>query len=324
MRQKKQLCRYWLATAPVIAAALLVGGCGGASTNTAGLRPTPAAQPAIYGLEPSGVVNTGVFLETSGLATPDGKTGYLTGAVSSTVTKPISTLDVNGTIPLGFAPDGSYINHSIGIAVNPGAAVRFAAYASNGTDPLTSQVIPIVTPNGVTLTSSDFGLSNLVLPFVGAANIGSGALANGQYAANFTIPASTTTGLHSLTASIADTSGQKTSTTFDTVVVRPGDVAFYTAVTEGPDGSGATAPTPINPGDVAELDSAATGTKVAVLGARQQATADAQGTIILFVPAGRYTFKTTSSSGVVTTQEDSAGKPAVLDFTKDGGKAVVQ
>lgn len=73
------------------------------------------------------------------------------------------------------------------------------------------------------------------------------------------------------------------------------------------------------PGDVGELDNAG-GTAVVTAGARQQATADAQGVIILFAPAGKYVFKTTSTSskGVVTVTQQT------VDLSSAAGTVVLQ
>lgn len=296
---------------------VLLSGCGGTTTNGDSLRATVPSGPIIYGLQATAAVDGVAYDEVSGLASADAKTPYLTAATAYTGT----ILQSYGTLPVGFSPSGSYIDGSIGTAVAPGASVIFGAAISNGNS--TTQIIPI-NPSSVTLTSSEVPSFKQALTFT---NSTTGPLANATYrTAAFPLPF-TTTGLHSLTASVADTAGNTGTTTFDTVVVTSSAVAFYTGVTLGPDpkNPGKTTTTPINPGDVAELDNATTGVKVASVGTRDQATADANGVVILFVPPGTYTFKTTSADGkTVTVQQDAAGKTAVLDLTKAGGTAVVQ
>lgn len=273
---------------------LALAGCGGVTTSSGGSIATPGATPAIYGVEATGATQTGTFLETSGLGSPDGKTAYITGAVSSTA-KPIPSIAVNGTIPLGFAPGAAYIDQSAGVAVAPGTAVQFRAYVSNGTDTATGKVIPIVDPGGVTLSSTDFGLSNQVLTF-DSAGIGNGPLGNGQYKTTFTIPAGTTTGLHSLTASVKDTNGQQTSTTFDALVVGAADAAAYVSVQDA-DGNaaagatvtidGASAPGYVGPGQTAPA-------------AATSSVSDDQGVAIVFATPGAAAADGTTNTLTVT------------------------
>ncbi len=270
MQYKQQSLRAGILASASVLTSLLLGGCGGATTTNNGLIPTPAADPAVYGLEATGA-RTGTLEETSGLGSQDGTTGYLTGATASTA-KVLPSIAVNGTIPLGFAPGGAFVDGSFAAAAPAGGAVTFRAYASNGQDANSRTVTPIVDPGGVILTSPEVPGFTQTLVF-NSTGIGNGPLANGQYAANFTLPF-TTTGLHQLVVSIADTSGKKTTTNFESAVVTSTDAAVIAQIMDakGNPLQGATA--------------TITGQITPTSPATQQATADAQGVVALFATPG--------------------------------------
>lgn len=315
----KQIWRAAFAATSLACVAML-SGCGG-TTNGTPLLATPTSGPAVNGLDANNAL-TGSLVEVSGLASPDDTTYYLTGPVASTAKPSVVVANsFGGTVPLGFAPDGSagQATKNIGVAVAPGTSVVFGASISGGN---TSTNPIAINPNSVVLTSSEVSGFSQPLKFNGVNR--NGPLANAQYTTGtFTLPF-TTTGLHSLTVSVSDASSQSSTTTFDTVVVGPNDGALYAAniIVASTKTAGTTTTSGLNPGDVVELDNAA-GTAVTTAGARQQTKADANGVAILFAPAGTYAVKATSADGkTVTVQQDKAGKPATITLT--GGTALIQ
>lgn len=268
----KQIWRTAFAATSLACVAML-SGCGGASNGTP-LLTTPLSGPAVNGLSANDILNNqGTLIELSGLASADAQTAYLTGAVASTA-KPSSVVAnaFGGTIPLGFAPDGSFgvSGSNIGTAVAPGASVLFGASISGGN----STTAPIaINPNGVVLTSSEVPGFSQPLKFT-ASEAQTGPLVAAQYTtAAFKLPF-TTTGLHSLVASVSDASGQSSTTTFDTVVLTSTDAAVYAQITDAKGnplpGATATITGQINP----------------AAPATQQATADDNGVVILFATPG--------------------------------------
>lgn len=315
MKHKQSWRAVFAATS--LACVAMLSGCGG-TTNGTPLLATPTSGPAINGLDANNALG-GTLFEVSGLASPDDMTYYLTGPVASTAKPSVVVANsFGGTIPLGFAPDGSSgaSATNTGMAVAPGTSVVFGASISGGntaTNPIA------INPNSVVLTSSEVSGFSQPLKFNGVNR--SGPLANAQYTTGtFTLPF-TTTGLHSLTVSVSDTSSQSSTTTFDTVVVGPNDGVLYVsniviASTKTP---GTTTTSGLNPGDVVELDNPATGAAVTTAGARQQTKADSNGVAILFAPAGTYAVKATSADGkTVTVQQDKVGKPATITLPKGG------
>ncbi len=317
----KQIWRAAFAATSLACVAML-SGCGGASNGTP-LLATPLSGPAVNGLDANNALG-GTLFEISGLASADAATAYLTGPVASTA-KPSSVVAnaFGGTIPLGFAPDGSFgtSGSNVGQGVAPGASVIFGASISGGNN----STAPIaINPSSVVLTSPEVAGFSQPLKFT-ASSKQTGPLVNAQYTtAAFTLPF-TTTGLHRLVASVSDASGQSSTTSFDTVVVGPNDGALYAAniIIASTKTPGTTTTSGLSPGDVVELDDPATGAAVVTAGARQQATADGNGVAILFAPAGTYNVKATSADGkTVTVQQDKAGAPATITLAK--GAVVIQ
>ena len=290
-----------------------LSGCGGGSVNK-GIIPTPASGPVAYGLSASDVVNFGVTDEVSGLALPiagqDPQT-FLTGAVASTG-KPLSPIAVNGTIPLGFPGGGTFgINsQQVGSAVLAGQpGVIFAASLSNGTNPTTSQPVPLQT-DSVTLTSPEAAGFSQKLTY-SLPTTPTGPLANAQYTtAPFTLPF-TTPGLHGFRISLADQLGQTSTTDYQVVVVDASTVAVFAQniTPDNADGTAGTTAQTINPGDTATITNPVTG-------ATAQATADTQGTVILFTTPGVQKLTVTPAGGTAVTQ--------TLDLTTAAGTAVIQ
>ena len=276
-RQQLLLC------AAAASLVLALSGCGGTSFSKNSTAPSPYSDPVVQGLEPQAAVGGGnlpqPFLETSGLSSPDGTIGYITGAVNSdSVAIPSIAIsngtDANGnsvaTTPLGFAPGGQYFSSQGGAsflladnqtpafqAANPGASVIFRASIANGVDPTTSPPsAPPIVPGSVKLTSTDpawhtlSGLKTddptdapngyLPLAFDKAFALApSGPLANDNYVTGaadasgnligsptaFALPF-TTTGLHNLRVTVADTRAVVHHTDFQALVVAPSDAAI--------------------------------------------------------------------------------------------------
>ncbi len=317
----KQIWRAAFAATSLACVAML-SGCGGTSNGTP-LLATPTSGPAVNGLDANNAL-TGSLVEVSGLASPDDTTYYLTGPVASTAKPSVVVANsFGGTVPLGFAPDGSagQATKNIGVAVAPGTSVVFGASISGG-NTTTSPIA--INSNSVVLTSSEVSGFSQPLKFNGVNR--NGPLANAQYTTGtFTLPF-TMTGLHSLTVSVSDASSQSSTTTFDTVVVGPTDSALYVSniIVQDTKNAGKTKASGLSQGDVVELDDPATGAKITPpANARQQATADSNGVAILFAPAGTYALKATSADGkTVTVQQDAAGKSATIDLPK--GSVLIQ
>ena len=307
-RRTAPLVLLGLALAGFALAGFALAGCGGATTATEQLTPTRDASPTVYGLQAEAFFQGGEFLQTSGLGTPDGATGFLTGAVDYAGT-PIPIQDVgNGKIPLGFAPRGTYINREPSGAVAPGTQVIFGAYLANGIDAASGDLVDL-DPSGVTLTTRRPDGSEQIPGFSLPLNFSlnpEGALANAQYrTAPFTLPFGTT-GLHSFAVTVTDVRGASnplgTSTTFfDVVVVTPTDVAIVARILDdaGDPAPGATA-TITNP----------------VADARAQTTADDNGVVVLFTTPGVQTYTVTIGDAAYTGTIDvsaSAGQAVATD-----------
>ncbi|HEY3330735.1 MAG TPA: hypothetical protein VGK19_11980 [Capsulimonadaceae bacterium] len=289
-------------------AALALTGCGGTSTNSS-LYPNVDSDPTINGLSPAKAIG-GSFNEESGLApSASSDTGYLTSAVASTA-KPLASLTVGGTIPLGFAPGATLLglsggNYLVAKAAPASSTVVFRAGVANGQK---GGVVSPIVPSSLKITSPEVGGFSQALAF-DSANVGVGAYPNGGYSsAPFTLPFSTT-GLHTLVATVSDVDGRSSTTTFSTVVLKPTDAAIEVEITDA-DGNAI-------PGATASITGA-------IAGATAQTTADAQGVVILFAAPGAQTITVTSGTKTTTgtftltaaglSAVDSAGDPLVIAF----------
>lgn len=278
-------------------AALLTGvaGCGGTKVNGNTLNGIQSATPVAYGLEAYDVINAtdnAGLLEVSGLSSLDGKTAYATGAVDSTGTPLSGLASTNGKIPLGFAPGSQYIDSNTYGGVVSGTSVVFRVALSNGQNGTTT--IPI-NPSSVIVSSPDLPTP---LGFTFNAAGTNGPLANALYStAPFTVPAGT--GLHTYKVAVADTSGQSSTTTYAVPVVDPGTSGVLAQVV---DTTMKNAPIP---GAVATITNP-------ISGATSQATADAQGMIVLFAAPGAQTITVGKKTTNVTL---TAGQ--LLDTTTD-------
>jgi len=288
-----------------VALAAVLSGCGGASTSSSSLAPTPDSGPVIYGLNAQAAVG-GTFQEASGLGSSGTQVGVLTGATKYTTDSgaaplPAYTSNFSTGIPLGFATGGVYITGPVGAALptTDAGAVVFRTYISTGAKG--GNTVDLDT-NSVVLTSSEAAGFSQKLTFDGA-GIGTGALGQGQYTTgSFALPAAlATTGVHSLTASVADVNGQKSHTDFAFVEVSPSDVALFlqnfivaAPTTKNP---AATAASAITAGNTVTIDgSAGIGTYPSGYTAT---TADAQGTVVLFTTPGVHTVTETDPKGAV-------------------------
>lgn len=284
-----------LAAAGVFGAiAVVLSGCGGTTTSSNALFPTPASSPAIYGLEATAANVDGEYFETSGLAPASGPSAAVpiaTAAIASNAV-PIPALQVNGTIPLGFSPGGQYINAVIAGAGAPGESVVFGVDISNGVDPKTGKVIPI-NPTGVTLTSPEVGGFTQSLLFNAPLT---GPLANDTYRTNaFTLPF-TTTGLHQLTGTVADAELNVKTTTFDTVVLKPSDSGVLVQIQDANGNvAGATVSITGALAGAAAYNSTKTAPTVSVT--------DTQGIAIVFAAPGKQTITVTGPSGGTTVEK---------------------
>jgi len=320
----------------LLGAAVLLAGCGGSSFSKQSFGTYPNTLPYAYGLEPVAAGGAGnaagnqAFIEGSGLQSADGTKAFITGASAFVATTAVGAtlppnVDPNGTgsLPLGFSTGGSYVDaaNQVGLAitpvfsVSPGASVVFRAALANGTSD--AGVAPGIT--GATLTSTDPQLASIPgltagLPMTlnaigGAFSSATYVTGTNQTPAPFTIPAATTTGLHTATVTVSDDAGRVTATTFIFPIVAASNVALFAqnVIADGqtvPAGKTATG-TPITGGDTVTIDGAkGVGTYPA---GYTPTIADPQGTVVFFVAPGTHTLvdtnvvPTTAKAAAVTT-----------------------
>ncbi|MGI4788310.1 MAG: hypothetical protein ACRYFS_05615 [Janthinobacterium lividum] len=307
------------------AISVLLTGCGGNSFTKNSYGSYPNTLPYAYGVEPIAFYGVGnaagnqAAVEGSGIQAASGGQAYLTGASGFTaVTSVGATLpafaDPNstGVLPLGFSTNGSYVDaaNQVGAAavpvtsVNPGTSVIFRAALANGT--ASDNTAPGIT--GATLTSTDSQFSTI--PGITAGlpmtlDIVGGAFSSATYATGtngtavpFTIPAGTTSGLHTVVVTVSDSKGRVTATTFVIPVVAATDVglflqSFTTPVTTAaPSGTKA-----ITPGDTVTIDGGA-GIGTYPTGFAPT-TVDIDGTVVLFTTPGTHTVVETDPKGIV-------------------------
>ncbi len=303
--------------------ALLLNGCGGGSFSKNTFGNYPNTLPYAYGLEPiayyGAANNLGkqASIEGSGFQAATGGQAYITGAsnFSATVGKnallPL-TADPNATntLPLGFSTKGQYIDavNQAGVtvasvaSVQSGASVVFRAALANGiADNLTAGI------TSATLTTTDAELAavpGLTTGLPMSLNVVTGAFTNATYVTGtggtptpFTIPASTTTGLHTVIVTVTDDAGRITATTFIFPVVAPSDAAVLAVVAPTlPEGS--------PQGATATITSATATITNPIAGANAQATADTQNNVLLFAAPGAQTITVTAA----VTVADAKGK----------------
>lgn len=291
MFQDKNSARFGLLAAFGVSAAVLLSGCGGATSNQG---PAPAATPAIYGVNPADGT-TG-----SGLQSSDAKTGYLTGALSSTAAP------LEGTVPLGFPAAATSSAAPAGQA-----GVTFRALVANGN---AGNGISGIVGSSLVLTSPEVpGFSQpLTFDLAGTGN----KLNGGQYTtAGFTLPF-TTSGVHQFTAVVSDVAGQNTSTTLGVVVVAPTDVALFLRRFDTGTKDTKTPPAEvfksIKAGDVVQVDGGP-GTGVYPAG-YTPTTADDNGQVALFTTPGTHTVTEFKPDGTTVVQTSTF----TLDATAAG------
>jgi len=358
LKQKLTICALGAALA------FALSGCGGATSSKDSTAPSPYSDPAVEGLQPNAAVGAGTGLtsqyeETSGLGSPDGTIGYITGAVNSDSIAIPGIADPAGrfasgtsvTIPLGFAPGGLYFSSQGGSpflladgstpaiqAAVPNASVIFRAAISNGVDPTTAPPsAPPLVPGSIKLTSTEAAWTSVAglktddtadapngyLPMAfdtTFAKAPSGPLANGNYVTGspdasgnltgapipFAIPF-TTTGLHNLRVTVADTRKVVHHTDFQTLVVASMDSAI---IVQAVDAKG----NPIG-GATVTLDS---GQITPTAPAVDQTTTDPlSGVAIIFATPAKHTITITGSDakGNTVTGTDT------VDLTALAGKA---
>ena len=337
MKQKMTIC------VGSIALALALSGCGGTSLSSSSVAPSPASDPTVEGLQPNAAAGAGnlsnPYQETSGLGSPDGTIGYITGAVDSDsaaipgIAQSVSPSNPNiMTSPLGFAPGGQYFSSQGGApfiggpdgkssafqAALPNASVIFRAAIANGVDPTTTPPsAPPLVPSSIKLTSTDpawasvAGLKtddpknapNGYLPMAfdtAFAKAPTGPLANDNYVTGtadalgnltgsvtpFALPF-TTSGLHNLRVTVADTRGTVHHTDFQVLVTAQTDAAVIAQIAAG-------VPTGSPKGTKATLLSATAAITSPITGPVNQITADPlTSVVILFAQPGSQTITVT-------------------------------
>ena len=303
------------------AVAVILSGCGGTTFSKNTFANYPNTLPAAYGIEPVvastnlQAVATLANLETSGLASADSTTPYLTGALDFTIVTNVNgakiadTIDPNGThkVPLGFSTGGAFLAGATPAptAAVTGTSVVFRAALANG---IADNTAASINSTGNTLSSTDpeWTLGTLPLTFN---IIKTGPLANGTYvtgtggnAVPFALPFKTS-GIHTAIVTVADAAGRVTATTFGMPVVTPANVALFAqgVVADGQTVTDKTpaVTTPITPGDTVTIDGGAgLGTYPAGYSAT---TADAQGTVVFFIAPGTHTLVDTSITPATAT-----------------------
>lgn len=296
------------------AATLILSGCGGTTFQKNTFANFPNTVSAAYGIEPV-VANpnlqgtTATSLETSGLASADSATPYLTGALDFAIVTNVNkakiadNIDPNltGKIPIGFSVGGAFLAAATPAptAVVTGTSVVFRAALANG---IADNAAASISPAANTLSSTDpeWTLGTLPLTFN---VIKTGPLANGTYvtgtggnAAPFTLPFKTS-GIHTAIVTVTDSAGRVTATTFGMPVVTPANVAIFAQglIADGQTVT-PTAPavtTPITPGDRVTIDG---GTGLGTYPTGYTPTvADTQGTVVFFVAPGTHTLVETNT-----------------------------
>lgn len=292
------------------AVAVILSGCGGNTFSKNTFASYPNTLPAAYGIEPVvastnlQAVATLANLETSGLASADSTTPYLTGALDFTIVTNVNNaqiadaIDPNKTrkVPLGFSTGGAFLAGATPAptAAVTGTSVVFRAALANG---IADNGASAISATGNTLSSTDpeWTLGTLPLTFN---VIKTGPLANGTYvtgtggnAAPFALPFKTS-GIHTAIVTVTDAAGRVTATVFEMPVVTPANVALFAQGVIADGQTGTPAATAITPGDTVTIDGGAgLGTYPAGYSAT---TADAQGTVVFFIAPGTHTLVDTS------------------------------
>jgi len=327
---------------------LLTAGCGSGSFEKNSFGSYQATVPASYGVEPvaaNGNISNGLggpfYFEVSGIGSPDGATPYLTAAGGFSIVKanPNATLssgvDPNntGTVPLGFATGGKYLDAQFGVgatplAALPGTSVLFRANINNGVDAGTGAAIKI-DPTKISLSSTDpeWTLGTLPLgfnfnntgPFGSATYVTGTPDASGNVAPTpFVLPFKTA-GVHTLVLTVTDQQSQQTSTLYNIPVVSAANVALLiqNIDTGTKDKKGNEVLQTVGPGDIVTIDGGPglgiyppTGYNADIGKPSQPTVAYAndasasagtpQGTIILFSTPGSHTLNYTSADGKTT------------------------
>ena len=347
MLKKQRLFSIALSVAGV-GIVLMTNGCGSGSFEKNSFGSYQATVPASYGVEPvaangnvSGPLGGPFYFEVSGIGSPDGATPYLTSAGGFNIVKanPNATLssgvdpNATGTVPLGFATGGKYLDAQFGVGAaplvaRPGASVLFRANINNGVDSGTGAAIKI-DPTKISLSSSDpeWNLGSLPLgfnfnntgPFGSATYVTGTPDASGNATPTpFALPFKTT-GIHTLVLTVTDQQSQQTATLYNIPVVDAANVALLiqNIDTGTKDKNGNEVLQTVSPGDTVTIDggpgsgvypptgyNSATGKPsqptAAYANDASASAATPQGTIILFSTPGAHTLGYTSADRKTT------------------------
>lgn len=320
------------------AGALLFAGCGGSQTNNDNLGKTPGAGPLIEAV--LGLVNTNIPLPSSGTNSVPAQLcgfGLLANPAQPTgADVPYRTIETAQRVLTGNPPLSNGVGSSAysnvtaafgGVAVPVGGQFGLRADIVNGQAAGSRTVIPI-NPGKTVLTSSEVAGFSVPLAFAFKSDgSAAGAFASATYAsANVAVPF-TTTGLHALTATVTDTSGQSDATDFLVAVVGPSDAAVVPQVYFPNPDTGA----PGSPNADAAGDAAASVTITnAVAGATAQGTTDLAGLATLFAAPGPQTISVaytyTDANKVVHNYAATANVTLAAgqtDTSLEGAKAIL-
>lgn len=299
------------------AVAIILSGCGGTTFSKNTFANYPNTLPAAYGIEPVvastnlQAVTTLANLETSGLASADSTTPYLTGALDFAIVTNVNSAKIadsidpskTGKVPLGYSTGGAFLAGATPAptAVVTGTSVVFRAALANG---IADNTAASINSTGNTLSSADpeWTLGTLPLTFN---VIKTGPLANGTYvtgtggnAVPFALPFKTS-GIHTVIVTVADAAGRVTATTFGMPVVTPANVALFAQNITADGQTGTPMAAAITPGDTVTIDGGAgLGTYPAGYSAT---TADTQGTVVFFIAPGTHTLVETNVTPATAT-----------------------
>ena len=303
----------------MLGAAVLLAGCGGSSLSQNNLGTRPSTLPYVYGIEPvafygaANLIGAQAALEGSGFQAATGGQAYITDATAFTIVKATDTTgktatlptlaDPNGTgsLPFGFSTKGQYVDANVNNSTTPapvtampaGTSVFFRAAIANGVAANTS---PGITSATLTSTDPQFAaVPGLTAGLPMGLNPVGGAFSNATYSTGttgtpvpFTIPASTTTGLHTVTCTVTDAAGRVTATTFGFPVLAGTDAAVLAGIV-------GTVPADLPKTDAATVVSATATISSPVAGAVAQTTADVNQNVLLFTAPGAQTITATAT-----------------------------
>lgn len=209
------------------------GGHGPASGTALPVADGRMTSGAAKGFEASGLGINGASPASTSTNPAATDQAFLTFAFASNST-PLGGAVILGY--LGLSPNGAYVDQvGVGTPLTPPAVapsapnMLFRARVALGTDPNTSQQIPIKT---VVLTTPETGLSAFSQTMTQAftASTAAGPFADAQYVTPpFTLPF-TTPGVHILRVTVTDTSNAAPHTDYGVIVLDPATAAVVTTI----------------------------------------------------------------------------------------------